>query len=266
MKHVFRPSHADLTYQKKYGIRDYRGGGRASARETLARVAGGAIAKQILAKYQVEIQAFVGQVGHLSLADYTSIDYSGIQENAVRCPDPELATMMEKEIEKAKELGDSLGGVIGCHVLHCPVGLGEPVFDKLEADLAKAMLSIPAARGFDIGAGFASASMYGSAHNDAFDVEGEKIVTKTNHSGGVQGGISNGETIHFKVAFKPVSTIALAQDTIDIKGKKVILEAKGRHDPCVLPRAVPIVEAMAALVVCDHLLRYRCLADFVQGT
>ncbi|MGB0431619.1 MAG: chorismate synthase, partial [Bacteroidia bacterium] len=253
---TYRPSHADFVYQEKYGIRDYRGGGRSSARETAVRVAAGAIAKLILKKHGVQIQAYVSQVGPIKLEN-AAIDYNEIEQNLVRCANAQVADQMIAEIEKARKDGDSLGGVVTCHVNNCPVGLGEPLFDKLDAELAKAMLSIPAVKGFEIGSGFKAAEMRGSEHNDAFESKNGSINTKSNNSGGIQGGISNGEQIHFNVAFKPVATIAKKQETINEKGENVELQAKGRHDPCVVPRAVPIVEAMAALVLCDHLLRQK---------
>jgi chorismate synthase len=256
LKDTYRPSHADFVYQEKYGIRDYRGGGRSSARETAVRVAAGAIAKLILKKHGVQIQAFVSQVGAIKLGN-VAIDYSKIEQNLVRCANADVANQMIAEIEKARKNGDSLGGVVTCHVNKCPVGIGEPIFDKLDAELAKAMLSIPAVKGFEIGSGFNAAQMHGSEHNDAFESENGNVKTKSNNSGGIQGGISNGEQIHFNVAFKPVATIAQKQETINEKGDNVELQAKGRHDPCVVPRAVPIVEAMAALVLCDHLLRQK---------
>lgn len=258
LKNVYRPSHADFTYDQKYGVRDYRGGGRSSARETAARVAAGAVAKALLMFYGVEIFAYVSQVGEIKMnKHYSELDFSSRENNLVRCPDAESAKMMETEIAKAKTDLDSVGGVISCVIKNCPVGLGEPVFDKLPADLGKSMLSINAVKGFEIGEGFQSASMRGSAHNDFFETKNHKTITKTNHSGGVQGGISNGMDIFFRTAFKPVATIGKAQKTVNDKGESISLEAKGRHDPCVVPRAVPIVEAMAALVFADHLLRNR---------
>jgi len=255
-KDVYRPSHADFTYDQKYGFRDYRGGGRSSARETATRVAAGAIALQLLQLQHVKIDAFVSQVGSVMLnKPYQELDFNAIDSNLVRCPDSETATQMISLIEQVRSEGDSVGGVITCVIQNCPIGLGEPVFDKLHADLGKAMLSINAVKGFEIGSGFAAAGMRGSEHNDEFQKEGGQIVTKTNNSGGIQGGISNGQDIYFRVAFKPVATIASGQNTVDKSGKETTLEGKGRHDPCVVPRAVPIVEAMAALVLADHLLR-----------
>ena len=243
-------------YQEKYGIRDYRGGGRSSARETATRVAAAAIAKLVLMQKGVRITGFVSQVSNIKLKRQ-EIDYSQIEQNIVRTANAEVADKMILKIEEARKNGDSLGGKITCHIYNCPIGLGEPVFDKLDADLAKAMLSIPAVKGFEIGSGFSAIEMSGSEHNDAFIKTDGKISTLTNHSGGVQGGISNGQLIHFNVAFKPVATISKEQETVNKKGEEVTLKAKGRHDPCVVPRAVPIVEAMAALVLCDHFLRQR---------
>ncbi|MCB0737543.1 MAG: chorismate synthase [Bacteroidetes bacterium] len=258
LKDIYRPSHADYTYQQKYGIRDYRGGGRASARETAARVAAGAIAKQLLAEYGVKITAFTQQIGNIGLSPSHTVDFKQIEGNLVRCPNAEIAAEMVNAIEQAKADKDSLGGVIKCLIENVPVGLGEPVFDKLEADLAKAMMSIQATKGFEIGSGFSAASMKGSEHNDSFiNPNGDSISTSTNHSGGIQGGISNGEPIEMRIAFKPVATIGKEQETVDKDGNAVKLEAKGRHDPCVVPRAIPIVEAMAALVLADHWVRYN---------
>lgn len=258
LKDVYRPSHADYTYEQKYGIRDHRGSGRASARETVARVIAGAIAKQILSGYGISVTAYVSQVAHIKLEKaYTELDLSLVEQNSVRCPDPTTAQQMLSLIEEVKAEGDSVGGTISCVITGTPVGLGEPVFDKLHADLGKAMLSINACKGFDIGSGFESITMKGSLHNDVFLSENSKIKTGTNHSGGVQGGISNGEDIYFRCAFKPVSTIRKEQQTVDTHAQTTTLSATGRHDPCVLPRAVPIVESMAALVLVDHLLRYQ---------
>ena len=258
LKDVYRPSHADFTYDAKYGIRDYRGGGRSSARETVARVIAGSFAKQLLEKENVMIAAYVSQVGDVKLTqNYGQLDLTNTESNVVRCPDTETAEKMISLIENVRSKGDSVGGVISCVIKNCPIGLGEPVFDKLHADLGKAMLSINAVKGFEIGEGFAAASMFGSEHNDAFEITDNKTKTTTNHSGGIQGGISNGMDIFFSVAFKPVATISQKQQTINSLGEDVSLEAKGRHDPCVVPRAVPIVEAMAALVLADHLLRNK---------
>lgn len=254
----YRPSHADFTYQEKYGIRDYRGGGRSSARETAARVAAGALAKLLLAEHGVQIQAYVSQVGPLILSKSTEeLDLSLTESNDVRCPDPEMAAQMIDLIKAVRKDGDTIGGVVSALITGCPVGLGEPAFDKLHADLGKAMLSINACKGFEYGSGFAGVSMRGSEHNDAFYQKNGKIRTRTNHSGGIQGGISNGMDINFRVAFKPVATIIPAQESVNSAGESVEVTGRGRHDPCVLPRAVPIVEAMAALVLADHLLRQR---------
>jgi chorismate synthase len=255
----FRPSHADYTYQTKYGSRDYRGGGRSSARETAARVAAGAIAKLLLQQQGVQIIAYVSQVGKLKLEKpYAELNLALVEENAVRCPDPDMAQQMFQYIDETRKRGDSIGGVVDCVVTGAPTGWGEPVFDKLHAELGKAMLSINAVKGFEYGSGFAGAELFGSEHNDEFytDAEG-RVRTKTNHSGGIQGGISNGETIYFRTAFKPVATIMQDQDSVDVHGKPVTVSGKGRHDPCVVPRAVPIVEAMAALVLADMYLRNR---------
>ena len=255
----FRPSHADFTYQAKYGHRDYRGGGRSSARETAARVAAGAIAKQLLHQLaQVEIFAFVDQVGHLRLEKpHEELDLNLIESNDVRCPDPNLAAEMETLIKSVRKDGDTIGGVVRGLVRGCPVGLGEPAFDKLHADLAKAMLSINACKGFEYGSGFAGVTMRGSEHNDLFVREGDSIKTETNYSGGIQGGISNGQDIYFRVAFKPVATLMRDQTSVDEAGERTTVSGKGRHDPCVVPRAVAIVEAMTALVLADHFLRNR---------
>ncbi|MEO6282707.1 MAG: chorismate synthase [Dyadobacter sp.] len=255
----FRPSHADYTYQAKYGVRDYRGGGRSSARETAARVAAGALAKLLLADLGVNIQAYVSQVGAMKLEkSYDELDLTEAENNAVRCPDPEMARQMFDYIDSVRKLGDSVGGVVNCVIKGAPVGWGEPVFDKLHAELGKAMLSINAVKGFEYGSGFEGVTLLGSQHNDAFYMDdNEKVHTRTNHSGGIQGGISNGEDIYFKVAFKPVATIMQDQESIDQHGDVAIVQGKGRHDPCVVPRAVPIVEAMAALVLADFYLRNK---------
>ncbi|MBT8239425.1 MAG: chorismate synthase [Croceitalea sp.] len=253
IKDSYRPSHADYVYDKKYGFRDYRGGGRSSARETASRVVAGAIAKQLL--QGVHINAFVSQVGKMKLEKpYQELDFDQIESNAVRCPDQATASKMEDYIKAIKKEGDTIGGVITCVAQNVPIGLGEPVFDKLHAELGKAMLSINAVKGFEYGSGFKGVQMKGSAHNDQFNEDG---TTKTNLSGGVQGGISNGMDIYFNVAFKPVATVLQAYETIDNKGKKVQTQGKGRHDPCVVPRAVPIVEAMTALVLADFQLLAR---------
>lgn len=253
----FRPSHADYTYTAKYGVRDYRGGGRSSARETAARVAAGALAKSLLANQKITIEAYVSQVGKLKLnKSYQELDLSKTEDNAVRCPDEAMAQQMFDYIDDIRKKGDSIGGIITCVIKNVPVGWGEPVFDKLHAELGKAMLSINAVKGFEYGSGFAGIECLGSEHNDAFYIgNDEKVHTNTNHSGGIQGGISNGEDIYFNVAFKPVATIMQDQESVNEQGEKVIVSGKGRHDPCVLPRAVPIVEAMAALVLADFSLR-----------
>jgi chorismate synthase len=264
IKSKFRPSHADYTYEAKYGIRNWQGGGRASARETIGRVAAGAIAKKILATLYAnfEIVAYVTKIHELTAkVDRAAVKMKDVENNIVRCPDAAAAKRMISLIEKVRGEGDSVGGAIECVVRGIAAGLGEPVFDKLEADLAKAMLSIPAAKAFEIGSGVTATRMRGSEHNDAFEVHAGKIRTKTNHSGGVQGGISNGEDIYFRVAFKPPSTIALQQKTVTTLKEPTELAARGRHDPCVLPRAVPIVEAMAALVLCDHALRQKAIQE-----
>lgn len=257
---AFRPSHADYTWQSKFGHRDYRGGGRTSARETAARVAAGAIAKMMLQQEGISIQAYVSQVGHLALKpSYQNLDFTLTELNEVRCPDPVMAVKMINLIKKIRKEGDTIGGVVSCVVQGCPVGLGAPVFDKLHADLGKAMLSINAAKGFEYGSGFAGVSMRGSEHNDQFvsTATTGQLATTTNHSGGIQGGISNGMDIYFRVGFKPVATIMREQESYNSAGEKVALKGKGRHDPCVVPRAVPIVEAMAALVLADHWLRSK---------
>jgi chorismate synthase len=258
LKDVYRPSHADFTYDAKYGIRDHRGGGRSSARETACRVVGGSIAKMILAKHNIKVQAWVSQVGAITIAkDYRLLNLGLTEGNIVRCPDPVVAREMISLIETTRKNGDTVGGVVSALIEGVKPGLGEPVFDRLHADLGKGMLSINAAKGFDYGSGFDAPAMNGSAHNDSFVPSGDdrKIATRTNHSGGIQGGISNGEEIYFRVAFKPVATIIQKQMTVNKKGQPVEMMGKGRHDPCVVPRAVPIVEAMAAIVIADHLLR-----------
>jgi chorismate synthase len=254
----FRPSHADFTYQQKYGLRDYRGGGRSSARETAARVAAGAIAIQLLKLSGISVNSYVHSVGHIAIEkEYSELDFSLIDSNDVRCPDAEKAKEMEHLIKDIKSQGDTIGGTIQCVISGLPVGLGEPVFDKLHADLGKAILSINACKGFEYGSGFSGTSMKGSEHNDVFAKENNKVTTKTNYSGGIQGGISNGMDIYFKAAFKPIATIIPAQESIDLEGNPTEVKGRGRHDPCVLPRAVPIVDAMAALVIVDHLLRNK---------
>ena len=253
LKDVYRPSHADYAYDKKYGIRDYRGGGRSSARETACRVVAGAIAAQLL--NEIKVYSYVSQVGDIKLQP-THLNLKNIDANTVRCPDETTATKMLELVKLLKEEGDSVGGVISCVIKNVPAGLGEPVFDKLHADLGKAMLSINAVKGFEIGSGFRVAQMKGSEHNDSFTAD---FDTRTNHSGGVQGGISNGQDITFNVAFKPVATINKEQKTVTKDGEEALLKAKGRHDPCVVPRAVPIVDAMTYLVLADHLLRQNAI-------
>src|SRR5947208_14587314 len=258
----FRPSHADFTYEAKYGIRNWQGGGRASARETIGRVAAGAVAKKILSLLhaEFEIVAYVAQIhGVVANIDRSAVKTKDVEKNILRCPDTAAAKQMVSLIEQVRGEGDSIGGVIECVVRGIPPGLGEPVFDKLEADLAKAMLSIPATKGFEIGSGFAATRMRGSQHNDPFEMRAGKIRTSTNNSGGVQGGISNGEDIYFRVAFKPPATIALQQETVTSSKQRTDLTARGRHDPCVLQRAVQIVEALAGLVLCDHALRQNAI-------
>lgn len=264
LRHVFRPSHADFTYQAKYGVRDYRGGGRSSARETIARCVGGALAKLALRRLGIAITAYTSQVGPIEVGKpYTQLNLAQTEQNAVRCPDPETAQRMEQLIKEVKAEGDTIGGVITGVVTSCPVGLGEPVFDKLHAALGAAMLSINAAKGFDYGDGFAMARERGSRVNDAFVPDGHGgVTTTTNHSGGIQGGISNGRDIYFRVAFKPVATLLREQTTVNIDGQPATVKARGRHDPCVLPRAVPIVEAMAAMTVLDFCLLARATRPF----
>ena len=255
LRTVFRPSHADYTYLKKYGIRDHRGGGRSSARITISRVVAGALAKLALRQHGISIQAYTSQVGPIALdRDYRRYDLTLTEQNDVRCPDPEKAQQMEELISEVKAAGDTIGGVITCVIKGCPVGLGNPEFGKLHAELGAAMLSINAAKGFDYGDGFDIVTRRGSEVNDVFRSENGRISTTTNHSGGIQGGISNGEDIYFRVAFKPVATLLQPQQTVDVEGNATTLTARGRHDPCVLPRAVPVVEAMAAIVIFDQLL------------
>ena len=252
LKDVYRPSHADYTYQQKYGIRDHRGGGRSSARATAGWVAAGAIAKLVLKHQGVEITAYTSQVGHIAIEQSVeNLDLSLIESNIVRCPEPETAEKMITYIDELRKNGNSIGGIVSCVIKGVPVGWGEPVFDKLQARLAASMLSINATHGFDYGRGFEGVHLTGAEMNDAFTKEGEKVTTTTNNSGGIQGGISNGQDIYFRVLFKPVATISIKQNTLDKDLNAVELEAKGRHDPCVLPRAVPIVEAMAALTLID---------------
>jgi len=255
MRCLYRPSHADYTYHQKYGIRDHRGGGRSSARITISRCVGGALAKLALQQLGISIQAYTSQVGSIALErDYHQYDLSLTETNAVRCPDPEKAVLMEELISKVKAEGDTIGGIITCVIKGCPVGLGEPEFGKLHATLGAAMLSINAVKGFEYGEGFAGVTARGSEQNDRFCSVGGHISTFTNHSGGIQGGISNGQDIYFRVAFKPVATLLMEQDTVDLEGNPTKLTARGRHDPCVLPRAVPVVEAMAAMAILDHFL------------
>src|SRR6202047_4648821 len=262
MRAAYRPSHADFTYEAKYGIRNWQGGGRASARETIGRVAAGAIARKVLAKFypKIDIVAYVTQVHEVrAKVEKWKVKRQDVDANIVRCPDKAAAKTMMQWIEEVRARGDSLGGAIECVVRNAPAGLGEPVFDKLEADLAKAMLSLPATTGFEIGSGFSATRLRGSEHNDAFEMRRGKVATSTNYSGGIQGGISNSEEIYFRVAFKPTATIAREQKTVTATREETKLAARGRHDPCVLPRAVPMVEAMAALVLCDHALRQRAI-------
>lgn len=262
MKSKFRPSHADYTYQKKYGHRNHEGGGRSSARETIARVAAGAIAQKVLGMEQVSISTYVERIHDIqapNLKDVPSLNE--IEASPTRCPDPETASLMEARVLEAKKNGDSVGGSVVCRVNGLPVGWGSPVFDRLEADLAKAMLSLPATKGFEIGSGFQGTFLKGSEHNDLFENMGGEIRTTTNLSGGVQGGISNGEELYFRVAFKPTATVLKPQQTVDDEGKNTELMGRGRHDPCVLPRAVPIVEAMTALVLIDHRMRHHAQCE-----
>jgi chorismate synthase len=263
LKDTYRPSHADYTYDAKYGHRDYTGGGRSSARETASRVVAGALAKQFLIQQGIQITAFVDQIGGVKLAEkeIDNADFTIVEQNLVRCPNPEKASEMEQLIQEIKKQGDSIGGSVFCAISGVPAGLGEPVFDKLHAELGKAMLSINAVKGFELGSGFSSISMLGSVHNDEFIARGR---TKTNYSGGVQGGISNGMPINFRTAFKPVATILTAQNSIDTAGNPVVVEGKGRHDACVVPRAVVIVESMAAIVLLDFFLRQKTQASSPQ--
>jgi len=257
LKDVYRPSHADFTYDAKYGIRDHRGGGRSSARETACRIVGGAIAKLFLKQNNISVTAFVSGVKDVKLNEhYSRLDLTKTESNIVRCPDDATAAKMIALIEETRKKGDTVGGIVSCVIKGTPAGLGEPVFDKLHADIGKAMLSINAVKGFEYGAGFDAVNVNGSELNDIFR-GGKEISTKTNNSGGIQGGISNGQDIYFNVAFKPVATVMQTQKSVNAKGEEVDLEGKGRHDPCVLPRAVPIVESMVALVLADHLLRSR---------
>ena len=264
METAFRPSHADFTYQAKYGIRNWQGGGRASARETIGRVAAAAVAKAVLSSIapKLEIVAYVRSIHEIEAAvDPETVTLAQVESNIVRCPDTPAAERMIRFIKQVRSEGDSVGGIVECVARGVPAGWGEPVFDKLEADLAKAMLSLPATKGFEIGSGFAGARQRGSEHNDSFHMEGDRVRTATNRSGGIQGGISNGETIFFRLAFKPTATIFRPQQTVTTTGEAAELQARGRHDPCVLPRAVPMVEAMCALVLCDHALRQRAMGQ-----
>jgi len=257
METSFRPSHADFTYQAKYGIRNWQGGGRASARETIGRVAGGVVARKVLQRLlpDFSLLAYVKSIHDLAAEiDPLSVTLDQVEATAVRCPDPDMARAMIERIKEVRSQGDSIGGTVECVVKGLPAGLGAPVFDKLEAELAHAMMSLPATKGFEVGSGFAGTHMRGSEHNDAFVLKGGAIGTETNRSGGIQGGISNGEPIIFRVAFKPTATVSIGQRTVSTTGDEIELKARGRHDPCVLPRAVPMVEAMAALVLCDHVM------------
>lgn len=261
LKEVYRPSHADFTYDQKYGTRNHEGGGRSSARETIGRVAAGAVARKLLATASnIEVLAWVSSVHNIATTiDSATVRLADVEVDPTRCPDPEAATEITAAIEQARRNGNSLGGVVTCVARNVPAGLGEPVFDKLDADLAKGAMSLPASKGFELGSGFAGTTMTGLEHNDPFVPGPDGPRTTSNHSGGVQGGISNGETIEFRVAFKPTATIASEQQTVDVEGNSVVLKASGRHDPCVLPRAVPMVEAMALLTLADHWLRQRAL-------
>jgi chorismate synthase len=259
----FRPSHADYTYQAKFGIRNWQGGGRTSARETIGRVAAGAIAKKLLrTRYGVDVLAYVKQVQRIvAEVDREKVTASDVESNIVRCPDPKTAARMIELIEETRKAGDSVGGIVEGIARGVPPGWGEPVFDRLEADLGKAMLSLPASKGFDVGSGFDSILLTGTQHNDPFRMEGDRVRTTSNRSGGIQGGISNGETIYFRVAFKPVATVMHEQETVSAELKDTTLKARGRHDPCVLPRAIPMVEAMTALVLVDHALRHKAQCE-----
>jgi chorismate synthase len=261
MQQKYRPSHADYTYEAKYGFRDWRGGGRTSARETATRVAAGAIARKLLAtRHGVEIVAWVEKVGRIVAAcDPDTVTRDDVDRTAIRCPDLAVAERMIAAVDAARREGNSLGGVITCAVRECPPGWGEPVFDRLEADLAKGVLSLPASKGFEIGSGFAGTDLTGLEHNDEYYMAGDRVRTRTNRSGGVQGGITNGETIYFRVAFKPTATILHEQRTVTVRHEETTIQGRGRHDPCVLPRAVPMVEAMAALVLADHALRHEAV-------
>ncbi len=261
MREKYRPSHADYTYEAKYGVRDWRGGGRTSARETAGRVAGGAIARKLLAhRWGVEVVAWVSKVGRLVAdCDVEKVTRAEVDRTPIRCPEPAVAEQMIAAVEAVRKEGNSLGGVVSCALRGCPPGWGEPVFDRLEADLAKAVLSLPASKGFEIGSGFAGTDLTGLEHNDEYYMEAGRVRTRTNRSGGIQGGISDGETIYFRVAFKPTATILHEQQTVNIYHEETTIQGRGRHDPCVLPRAVPMVEAMAALVLADHALRHEAV-------
>lgn len=261
IKEKYRPSHADYTYHEKFGHRDWRGGGRTSARETVGRVAAGAIARKLLkSHYGIEVLAWVSTVRDItSEVDFESVTEESVESNIVRCPDADAAEKMIEAIERARKDGDSLGGIVQCIVKGCPVGFGEPVFDRLEADLAKAMLSLPASKGFEFGSGFEGTRMTGIEHNDPFRMRGGRVTTASNRSGGIQGGISNGEFIYFRTAFKPTATVMREQDTVNVQRQDTTITGRGRHDPCVLPRAVPMIEAMACLVLADHALRYEAI-------
>jgi chorismate synthase len=263
MKEKYRPSHADYTYDAKYGVRDWRGGGRTSARETAGRVAAGAVARKLLAVgHGVEIVAWVSSVGRISASgDVETVTRRDVDATPIRCPDPARAAEMIAAVEAIRKEGNSLGGVVTCAIRGCPVGWGEPVFDRLEADLGKAVLSLPASKGFEIGSGFAGTLLTGREHNDEFYMDRDRVRTRTNRSGGIQGGITNGETIYFRVAFKPTATIMSEQHTVNVRHEDTTIAGRGRHDPCVLPRAVPMVEAMAALVLADHALRHRAVSS-----
>jgi chorismate synthase len=263
----YRPSHADYTYEAKYGIRDWRGGGRTSARETAGRVAAGAIARKLLAgRHGVEIVAWVSKVGPLAVeCDVDRTTRALVDRTPIRCPDAAMAERMIAAVDAARRDGNSLGGTVTCAIRGCPPGWGEPVFDRLEADLAKGMLSLPASKGFEVGSGFAGTDLTGREHNDEFYMEGDRVRTRTNRSGGVQGGITNGETVHFRVAFKPTATIMQEQHTVSVRREDTSIRGRGRHDPCVLPRAVPMVEAMAALVLADHALRQEAIRPAKPG-
>ena len=262
-REVYRPSHSDYTWLKKYGVRDYRGGGRASAREHIARVVGGAIARQVLALQGISIQGYTSRIGTVCVEqNYRELDLNRVMESAVGCPDPDVSEKMIRQIREVKRVKDSVGGIVSCVVRGVPVGVGEPVFDRLQARLAYYMLSINAAKGFEYGEGFRAASFRGSEHNDFFRKIDGAVRTKTNHAGGILGGVSNGEDIYFNVAFKPAATIGMRQDTVNTRGENTVIEANGRHDPCVVPRAIPVVEAMAAMAVLDLMLEGHLLINF----